>query len=159
MRLIKERKVISVLLFRELDKTATCAAAKKFLGPELERLVLMSGHQLIDISSPALSPAPGHSSGNHNEDALIAGIDADRIVMATHETIHHCPEPSKTILLDKYVKHLPNLVISQSIYLGHTRFNELLNRALLEFVDGFDYWQRRYDCQPITDLHVYKAER
>lgn len=150
--------MISILLFKELDTKATCSEVKRLLTKELERLVLMSGHQLIDISSPALSPAPGHSSGNHNEDALIEGINADGIVMAIHETIHHCPEPSKTILIEKYIKHTPSFLIAKSIYLEHSRFNDLLNHALLEFADGFDYWQLQFNCQPITDLHVYKPE-
>lgn len=147
-----------ILLFKELDTKATCSEVKRLLTKELERLVLMSGHQLIDISSPALSPAPGHSSGNHNEDALIEGINADGIVMAIHETIHHCPEPSKTILIEKYIKHTPSFLIAKSLYVEHSRFNDLLNHALLEFADSYDYWQRQFDCQPVTDLHVYKSE-
>lgn len=149
-------QVIEILLFKDLDTTETCTKVKQFLGKQLERLVLMSGHRLIDISSPALSPAPGHTSGNHNEDALIDGIDAEAIVMAVHETIHHCPEPSRTILLEKYIEHKPSFVVSHDIYLGHSRFADLLNHALLEFADGFDYWQRQFDCKPLNDLHVYK---
>lgn len=87
---------------------------------------------------------------------MIRGISAEAIVMAVHETMHHCPEPSQTILIEKYVEHKPSFVIAHDIYLGHTQFADALKQAQLEFADGFDYWQRQFDCKPIMDLHVYK---
>lgn len=55
---------MSLGLFPELDEKETRKSVSKFLTKDLERLLLMSGHDLLDLKSPVLSAAPGILSGD-----------------------------------------------------------------------------------------------
>ena len=71
------------LLFPEINKKRTLENVSSFFKKDLPKLLLMSGRNLTDLSSPKLSAAPGSSNfGNANEDKLING-DYDSVVAMT----------------------------------------------------------------------------
>lgn len=145
------------LLFPELDVKETLKNVSDFLTNDLERLLLMSGRNLTDLKSPQLSFAPSHSTGNNvNEDNLIRGLDAGAMVDAVNDTIHHCTPVSELILIELFIKHKSWIQVQPMVYSEHTKFSQLRKRALLEFADSFDKWQRFHNCKPIIDLHAYE---
>lgn len=58
-------------LFPELDEKETLKEVAKFFNKDLERLLLMSGHELLDLKSHTLSSAPGHSNESNNSEKAI----------------------------------------------------------------------------------------
>lgn len=144
------------LLFKEVDTEKTIDRVCTFLKKDLERLLLQSGHRLTDLKSPRLSSMPGGSHANHVEDIIIDGVNAEAEIQAIHATIHHLPETSRIIMLGMFVDHHQWFQVSQRIYSGTTTLWKKRRLALLEFADGFDYWQRVYHCEPVQDLHRYK---
>lgn len=147
----------TVSLFPELDEKETLKEVAKFFTKDLERLLLMSGHELVDLKSPTLSSAPGHSNGSNNsEKAIIRGLNAEAMVRATSDTIHHCSHNSQIILIGLFIRKWPWNEVKPMVYSENNKFSYLRRKAMFEFADGFDYWQRVNNCQPIIDLHKYK---
>lgn len=148
------------LLFKELDCDKTCSKVDTFLTDDLEKLILMSGRNLIDLRSPSLSLTPSHSNGvNHAEASIIRGLNAEAEIRAIHHTIYHLPEMSKVIMRDLYIYRMENWQVAEAIRYGHTQYSVLRRRAQLFFADSFDHWQRYMKCSPIIDLHQYKKDR
>lgn len=144
------------LLFKKVDDLKTREKVNEFLTDDLEHLLLMSGHNLTDLKSPNLSATPAHSNaGNGVEDRLIRGINAEAIVKAIAATINHLPHDSKEVLTGLYIERLPWLKVQQRLYCEHNKLGYTRRRALYDFADAFDKWQRYYNCEPIIDLHVW----
>lgn len=145
------------LLLPELDYGATRTRVNEFLTHDFERLLMMSGRNLTDLRSPQLSLAPGHSNGaNGIEINIVQGLDAEATVRAVHHTIYHLPETYQLIMKDRYIYQMRDWQIEKALCYGRTRYNELKRRSQLFFADGFDYWQKRLECNPVIDLHVYQ---
>jgi ArpU family phage transcriptional regulator len=100
-------------LFDDIDWDETANRTDKFLKNKLPHLILRSGRNLTDLSSPKLSLASSHSNGiNHQEDLIVNGLEIEKAVKAVHETIFHCREISKTVLIDTYLKnYTPSQVV------------------------------------------------
>lgn len=144
-------------LFPEVDFNATAERVDTFLKIDFVRVLRMSGHQLTDLKSPELSLSPGHTNSiNHNELTVINGISADAIVRAARQSIYHCLSTSKIILVGIYIDNLKPSEVANMVKYEHTQFYKLKRRALNEFADRYEYWERQYYCDPIVDLHVYR---
>lgn len=144
------------LLFPEVNKQRTLDNVSNFFKKDLDRLLLMSGRNLTDLSSPKLSAAPGSSNfGNHNENKLINGIDAEAMIEAVNDTIYHCPYTSEIILVELFIKRKSWDQVQAMVYSEHYKFSYLRRKAMFDFADGFNYWQKKHHCQPIIDLHEY----
>ena len=143
-------------LFPDIDMNKTANRVDKFLRNDLEKLILMSGRSLTDLSSPVLSQAPGHTNGVNNQEAVIVrGLDAEREINAIHNTINNLPNNSRTILIGLYIKHDSWNNIQHKVYREHTQFSVMRKQALIQFADSFDYYQAKFGCIPCIDLHVY----
>lgn len=146
------------LLFKELDSVETVKRVARFFNEDYERLFLLSGSRLTDISSPSLSPAPGHTGGNHNETALIQGITAGAMIDAVNDAIGKCSYSSQVILKNLLIRKESWQDMKNKLYCEGHKLGYLRKRACLEFADAFDAAQIRHKCQPIIDLHVYKND-
>ena len=141
------------LLFPEINKKRTLENVSSFFKKDLPKLLLMSGRNLTDLSSPKLSAAPGSSNfGNATEDKLINGIDAEAMVEAVYDAIHHCSHNSEIILIELFVNRKSWGEVQRMVYSEQNKFSYLRRRAMFEFANSFDYWQRVHHCQPIIDL-------
>ena len=153
--------VIKLNLFADIDVQATADNVDNFLKNKLPRLILRSGRSLTDLSSPKLSLASAHSNGvNRQEDLIVNGLEIEKAVKAVHETIFHCREISKTVLIGTYLKnYTPNQVVMAIPYEQAYFFKKIKPIALNEFADCYDYWQRKCNVaeEDIVDLHVIKA--
>lgn len=146
-------------LFADVDIDATADNVNDLLKNKLPRLALRCGEGLTDLSSPALSIAPAHTGKTDGQENMIVNsFSIAKVVDAIHQTIFHCSTTSKFILIDNYLKHVPqeqiimNLPYERSYY-----FKALKPIALNEFADRYDYWQHKCHVDPedIRDLHVY----
>lgn len=147
------------LLFPELDRQATLDRVAHFFKYDLDQLLLMAGKSLTDISSPSLSQAPGGSPiGNSMEQKLIRGVNAEAMINAVIDTINHCPHNSQVILMERFIKRKSWVQVQSIMYSSHYKFSYLRRRAMYDFANSFDYWQRVHKCEPILDLHVYLEE-
>ncbi|HCX39612.1 MAG TPA: ArpU family transcriptional regulator [Lactobacillus acetotolerans] len=151
-------ELIKLNLFTEIDVQATTDNVDNFLKNKIPHLLLRCGRGLTDLSSPQLSLAPAHSNGlNHQEDSIINALGIEPVVEAVHHTIYNCSSISQIILLDIYIHNysvertLMDLPYERSQY-----FHKLKPKALLEFADRYDYWQRAsgVDVPNIIDLHI-----
>lgn len=141
------------LLFPEINKKRTLENVSSFFKKDLPKLLLMSGRNLTDLSSPKLSAAPGSSNfGNANEDKLINGIDAEAMVEAVYDSIHHCSHNSQIILIELFVKRKSWYEVKQMVYSEQYKFSYLRRRAMFDFANSFSYWQKVHHCQPIIKL-------
>ena len=143
------------LLFKELDSQETVNRVASFFNKDYERLFLLSGSRLTDISSPTLSQAPGHTSGNHAEIALIQGITAGSMIDAVNDAIGKCSYSSQVILKNLLIRRESWQDVKNQLYCEGHKLSYLRKKACLEFADSFDSAQIRHKCQPIIDLHVY----
>lgn len=149
--------MVNLGLFPEIDEVETRKAVSKFLTKDLERLLLMSGHDLLDLKSPQLSQAPGHSNGkNHAEASIIRGLNAEAMVKAVADTIAHCSENSQKVLLGLFIYQKSWYEVQKTLFCEHNKLGYTRQKALCDFADSFDYWQRVNHCEPIIDLHRYK---
>lgn len=146
-------------LFADVDIDATADNVNNLLKNKLPRLALRCGCGLTDLSSPALSLAPGHTGKTDGQERMIvSSIEITKVVDAIHQTIFHCSTTSKFILVENYLKYVPQeQIIMQLPYERSYYFKALKPIALNEFADRYDYWQRKCHVDPddITDLHVY----
>lgn len=144
------------LLFPKLNEKKTLDNVSDFFEKDLDRLLLMSGRGLTDITSPRLSSCGGGSGlKNGAEVKLIDGISAGALVEAVRDTIQHCSHNSRIILIELFVKHKSWQEVKPMVYSEHHKFSYLRRRAMFEFADGFNYWQEIHQCQPIVNLHDY----
>lgn len=145
------------LLFKELDSAETVNRVASFFNKDYERLLLLAGSRLTDISSPALSQAPGgHTSGNHAEIALIQGITAEALIDAVNDAIGKCSYSSQVILKNLLIRRESWQDVKNQLYCEGHKLSYLRKKACLEFADSFDSAQIRHKCQPVIDLHVYE---
>lgn len=147
-------------LFREIDEDQTCENVHKFLMKDFQRLQLMSGVNLTNLSSPTLDLAGGShtNGGNHNESMVINGIDVGLEVEAVVSAVKGMLEPYRTIMIDYYFLHKSfRERVNHSSY-GQNSYYKRLSRAQLIFADMFEYWQREKHCSKIEDLHTYIDE-
>lgn len=144
------------LLFKELDSAETVNRVASFFNKDYERLFLLSGSRLTDISSPALSQAPGHTGGNHAEQKLIQGITAEALIDAVTDAIGKCSYSSQVILKNLLIRRESWQDVKNQLYCEDHKLSYLRKKACLEFADSFDSAQIRHKCQPVIDLHVYE---
>lgn len=150
---------MSLSLFPVIDAKKTAENVDSFLTDDFKRALRMSGHSLVDLKSPALSSAPASSNGfNRVEDRLVAGITVEGIVQATRQSIYHCFKTSRLILVGLYIDELEPNKVAEKIQYEHSQYSVLRRKALNEFADRYEYWERKFDCYPIIDLHVYESE-
>lgn len=145
-------------LFREINYYATAKNVNHFLTYWLPKLVMKSGRQLTDLSSPKLQQAPGHNSSYTTDTKIVDGMAAELVVQAIHNTIQGCPELSRVILTKLYLLHeTPQAVINSLPYERAYFFKVLKPEALNCFADGYDYWQAELniDDSDKRDLHAY----
>ena len=148
---------MSLGLFPELNEEETRKSVSKFLTKDLERLLLMSGLDLLDLKAPVLSAAPGHSNGsNHTEAAIIRGLNAEAMGRAVADTIAHCSENSQKVLLGLFIYQKSWYEVQKTLFCEHNKLGYTRQKALYDFADSFDYCQRVNHCEPIIDLHRYK---
>lgn len=141
------------LLFPELNRKKTLENVSDFFKKDYERLLLMSGKKLTDLSSPTLSGVPGSSAGNTNETKLVDGISAIDFIAAVEDTINHCSYNSEIILHELFIKKRSWDEVQGMVYSGHYKFSYLRRQAMFEFADGFNYWQKVHHCEPKINLN------
>ena len=147
-------------LLADIDTQATVDNVDNFLKNKFPHLLLRCGCGLTDLSSPQLSLAPAHSNGfNHQEDSIVNSLGIEPVVEAVHHTIYHCSSISKIILLDIYINNYSvDRTVMDLPYERSQYFHKLKPKALIEFADCYDYWQRKcgVDVSNIIDLHAYQ---
>ena len=144
------------LLFPKLNQEKTLENVADFFKNDLERLTLMSGRNLTDLSSPRLSNAPASTNfGNAIEDQIINGINAEAMIEAVHDTINHCSHTSRAILIELFVKRKTWNQVQPMVYSEHYKFSYLRRKAMFDFAESFNFWQRQHHCQPIINLQDF----
>ena len=144
------------IILPELDEKQTCARVKRFFKYDLEKIVLMSGHRMVDLQSPQMTSMPSDSNFNSNELTMVNGLDAQMIVKSVSDALNHGVDPiSRKILIGLYIKHQRWVDIQPTIYKEHTSFAAYRKRALLTFAYSFEGWQIKNHCDKVIDLKVY----
>lgn len=147
-------------VFADIDSKATAKNVDNLLKNKLPRLTERCGCNLTDLSSPKLSLAPVQSSrSNYQEHNLIDSFGVSKVVEAIYQTMNHCSDISKKILIANYIKYeMQERIIMELPYERSHYFHVLKPKSLNEFADRYDYWQRccKVDDDDIVDLHIYK---
>lgn len=144
-------------LFPELDENKTCDNVTKFFKKDLEKIVLLSGHRMIDLQSPQITGMPsGSSTLNRAEDRLVDGFDAQNIVKSVSDALYRGVDPvSSKILVGLYINYQRWVDVQTTIYKEHTSFAKLRRRALIAFAYSFEGWQKKNNCDKIINLKAY----
>lgn len=142
-----------------LDEDGTCDNVTKFFKKDLEKLVLLSGHRMIDLQSPQIDGISG-GSGNFNnsvENKLLNGLDAQNIVKSVDDAIHHGIDPtSKKIIIGLFINNQRWVDVQNVIFKEHTSFATLRRKALIAFSYSFEGWQRKNHCDQVIVLNEYR---
>lgn len=141
----------------DFDKTAT--RVDKLLKYKLPRLARRCGRSLTDLSSPQLSSTSSHSNRTDGQERMIVNsFSIENVVDAICQTINHCSDNSKLILIGNYIKYIPQEQLIMMLPYEKTYYYKVLKPvALNEFADLYDYYQDRCDVEQKDkiDLHVY----
>lgn len=141
----------------DFDKTAT--RVDKLLKYKLPRLARRCGRSLTDLSSPQLSSTSSHSNRTDGQERMIVNsFSIENVVDAICQTINHCSDNSKLILIGNYIKYIPQEQLIMMLPYEKTYYYKVLKPiALNEFADLYDYYQDQCDVErkDKIDLHVY----
>ena len=151
--------LIVVNIWTDVDFDKTANRVDKLLKYKLPRLARRCGRSLTDLSSPKLSSASSHSNRTDGQERmLVNSFSIGKVVDAICQTIYHCSDNSRTILIGNYIKYIPQeQLIMQLPYEKTYYYNVLKPIALNEFADLYDYYQDQCDVEleDKIDLHVY----
>lgn len=143
-------------LVPKIDAVKTCKNVSDFFKDDLEKIVLMSGSRMIDLSSPSFEENYSSSKANGVETKLINGLDAQSIVKSVHDALYHGVDPvSQRILIGLYIKRQRWVDIQPLVYREHTSFAAYRKRALLTFAYSFEGWQTKNHCDKVIRLLAY----
>ena len=141
----------------DFDKTAT--RVDKLLKYKLPRLARRCGRSLTDLSSPQLSSTSSHSNRTDGQERMIVNsFSIENVVDAIYQTINHCSDNSKLILIGNYIKYIPQEQLIMMLPYEKTYYYKVLKPvALNEFADLYDYYQDQCDVEQNDKiaLHVY----
>lgn len=141
----------------DFDKTAN--RVDKLLKYKLPRLARRCGRSLTDLSSPQLSSPSSHSNRTDGQERMMVNsFSIEKVVDAICQTINHCSDNSKLILIGNYIKYIPQEQLIMMLPYEKTSYYKMLKPiALNEFADLYDYYQDQCDVEQKDkiDLHVY----
>lgn len=140
----------------KIDAVKTCDNVSSFFKNDLEKIVLMSGSRMVDLSSPSFEENYNSSETNGIEIKLINGLDAQSVVKSVHDALYHGVDPvSQKILIGLYINHQRWVDIQPLVYREHTSFATCRKRALLTFAYSFEGWQKKNHCDKVIRLLAY----
>lgn len=140
-------------LVPKIDAVKTCKNVSNFFKDDLERIVLMSGNRMVDLSSPSFEENYSSSKANGIETKLINGLDAQNVVKSVYDALYHGVDPvSQKILIGLYIKRQRWVDIQPLVYREHTSFATYRKRALLTFAYSFEGWQVKNHCDKVIKL-------
>ena len=152
-------ELIVVNIWTEVDFDKTATRVDRLLKYKLPRLARRCGRSLTDLSSPQLSSASSHSNRTDGQERmLVNSFSIEKVVNAIYQTIIHCSDNSKLILVSNYIDYIPQEQIIMQLPYEKTYYYKVLKPiALNEFADCYDHWQDECDVEDEDhiDLHVY----
>ena len=144
-------------LVPKIDAVKTYDNVSSFFKDDLEKIVLMSGSRMVDLSSPSFEENYGSSDANGIETKLINGLDSQNVVKSVHDALYHGVDPmSQRILIGLYIKRQRWVDIQPLVYREHTSFAAYRKRALLAFAYSFEGWQIKNHCDKVIRLLAYE---
>lgn len=127
---------MSVLFkFQSVDEKATAANVRQFFKQDVDELEQLAGDSLSGLyHSPSFDSTPAHTNHlNNTETQVIKVIDARKELGLIVQTMKECTGINETILVNKYIKHLPMFKIEQAIGYSSTQTKTKQRDALIEF--------------------------
>lgn len=130
--------------FQPINKQATAANVRQFFRRDVEKLEQLAGSSLSDIyHSPSFDGVASHTNYlNNTETQVLKAIDARKELCLIVQAITACTETSRTILISKYINHLPMFRIEQLIGYGSSQTKVKQRTALFEFADHYATYGR-----------------
>lgn len=131
---------MSVLFkFQSVDEKATAANVRQFFKQDVDELEQLAGDSLGGLyHSPSFDSTPSHTNHlNSTEMQLIKAIDARKELGLIVQTMKECTGVGKTILVNKYINHLPMFKIEQAIGYSSTQTKTKQRAALIEFANHY----------------------
>ena len=130
--------------FQTLDQKATAANVRQFFKRDVAKLEQLAGSSLSGLyHSPSFDRSPLHANQlNGTETQFIKAIDARKELGLIVQTINACTDTSQTILISKYIDHLPMFRIEQLIGYGSSQTKVKQRNALIEFANHYATYGR-----------------
>lgn len=153
-------------LLPDIDETSK--RANYFLRKKFQHYLNLSGLHRNQLTSPALSFAPGSTNKNGIEISTINEIVDDinivepnrNSVSAIYKSMVNCtqtPEsPHRSILIGTYVDNLTVAQLAIKNNLAERTINKKKKLALCEFADRLEYWKRVFGVAWLPDLRVFE---
>lgn len=129
--------------FQPINEQATITNVRQFFKNDVKQLESLAGSSLNGLyHSPSFDGVPSHTNVNHTETQILKAIDAKKELGLIIQAMKDCLPQSRTILVSKYVNHLPMFKVAQLIGYSSTQTKTKQRTALLEFADHYATYGR-----------------
>lgn len=130
---------MSVLFkFQSVDEKATAANVRQFFKQDVDELEQLAGDSLGGLyHSPSFDSTPSHTNVNHTETQVIKTIDARKELGLIVQTIKECSKDTQTILVKRYINHLPVYKVAQFMGYSLSRYEDKQRLAFVEFANHY----------------------
>lgn len=144
-------------MFKTINDKQTQSNVISFFKNDLERLLLLSGSSLTDVSSPSFEGFGIHGSSpdSMQENKIIDGIDADAELRSVADALRHLSSDEERVLNDFFLRKLTWNEVANDLSYSRGTINEIRQKALIHFADAFTFWQLKNKVEDPVDLHGY----
>ncbi|UWI43866.1 ArpU family phage packaging/lysis transcriptional regulator [Lactobacillus paragasseri] len=145
----------------EINEPVTIKNTEKFFEKDLERYQTMCAGRYdvhsVNFDNIKVNSSPKTGAIMSRYSLIIAYNDRLACLKPAIDNCTNEPnKPYKRIIELRYLNQLASWDIANRLGYGHTQFNVLRKRALLQFADVYLMEQLKQGVKDILDLHAYK---
>ena len=128
-----------------IDSKETAANVRRFWTHGINRYLYQAGLHRNQLKSPTLSLAGGGgTNGNHAEDRLISGMQAQRMCDCIRDTLENCEPLTYQIISAVYLEGLKDWQMADKLSYSPSQYQNIKRTALCEFAERFEGFETRY---------------
>lgn len=137
--------VVQMDLGLEIDSKETAANVRRFWTNGINRYLYQAGLHRNQLKSPTLSLAGGGgANGNHAEDRLISGMQAQRMCDCIRDTLENCEPLTYQIISAVYIEGLKDWQMADKLCYSSSQYQYIKRGCMCEFAERFEGFERRY---------------
>ncbi len=137
--------VVQMDLGLGIDSKETAANVRRFWMYGINRYLYQAGLHRNQLKSPTLSLAGGGgANGNHAEDRLISGMQAQRMCDCIRDTLENCEPLTYQIISAVYIEGLKDWQMADKLCYSSSQYQYIKRGCMCEFAERFEGFERRY---------------
>nr|WP_278773201.1 ArpU family phage packaging/lysis transcriptional regulator [Limosilactobacillus mucosae] len=152
--------VVQMDLGLEIDSKETAANVRRFWTHGINRYLYQAGLHRNQLKSPTLSLAGGGgSTGNHAEDRLISGMQAQRMCDCIRDTLENCEPLTYQIISAVYIEGLKDWQMADKLCYSSSQYQYIKRGCMCEFAERFEGFERRYGFDEDDQVKLVQKNR